>query len=772
MNTLRYTAALVLSAGGALVGQSVTTIEPAVTPIHAGTESGRYFAAAGDYKVELRADGVVFTPYLGARVARNQSLGWRTVSITRGGEALGLGTPRAGVVSGTRFEIHHAGVVEAYDVLESGLEQTFVVSAPPPGGGDLVVRGAIRTDLRADSRGFAHAPITFCDSSGVPTLEYGCAFGVDAADGRIDLCTARDGEFVEIRVPGSWLETADYPVTIDPLLAVVSIDAGAALDHVDLIRDAAIGEVMISYVRAASASDFDEFAQIRDADYSNPTTVFADLSPDRSATATSVTMTGLPQVYVLVTGRDRAATGGGWRIGFHTRAAGDRTFSSTWTELPQETAGHDWRPVVGGTSFENPGTAALIAWQREPSALALGHEVDASEVRVRTLEFAGGAPIVGPESQLDVMGPFVPGDHERPTVNKIGDADRPWFVAWQRSDLTQAGGGDWSVFSRLVDAAGAVSWAAYGDTQDSLVGSHRMMPRVAGRQGRFVLAWTKLGAAGLPARPSQPHGTEVWCNRVTWSNMNGAAIRWEPEPLHVGGANREWELGAMAFDEHSLSHWTVTAMRQGRHGGDGSIHATRLGHNGRVVDGHVLHPGLPGEENASVGSVFDTNSDDVGFVFGLRDQTGGGAAFARDWQHTAAAPPTHYGVACTPAQIEWVDQTVLSPGSQQIGAEFTYVRLAGASVQHAWAILLIGTAPAAIDLSGLGLPGCHAYVPVAGTGHIGTRGTNTGLGYRTVQLAIPEEMPETVLHFQWMYQVAEGDFDWKFTEGLAVELVR
>jgi len=129
-------------------------------------------------------------------------------------------------VSGSRISyMRGAGIVERYDVLEAGVEQSFVLRRRWPGGGDLAITGSLDADQELgeplpDGSGGLIVPL----ADGSWRLRYGAVTAIDAAGARRAGAVAiADGQ-VTITVDGAWLAAAAYPVVVDPLLTLVTID--------------------------------------------------------------------------------------------------------------------------------------------------------------------------------------------------------------------------------------------------------------------------------------------------------------------------------------------------------------------------------------------------------------------------------------------------------------------------------------------------------------------------------------------------------------------
>src|SRR5690606_31709123 len=173
------------------------------------------------------------------------------------------------------------GVVEAYDVLREGVEQTFVLERNLRSPGDLRIRGTIDSPLRAEPRGPAHAPILFHDDEGRPVVEYGQALVIDAHGRSLAIDSSYDGGAIELVVPGGWLAEAAYPVVVDPLIGRVRVEGSAALGVVtdtDVDWDRVNDRCLFTYTRVVSASDRDAFARTTDGSFQNGNAIFADVT--------------------------------------------------------------------------------------------------------------------------------------------------------------------------------------------------------------------------------------------------------------------------------------------------------------------------------------------------------------------------------------------------------------------------------------------------------------------------------------------------------------
>src|SRR5690606_16998443 len=108
-----------------------------------------------DWRATFDDGSFSFTPAFGAAASRTWPLTLTLESVRRllGPEQVTAGAGAA-VLAGETVEIARGpGLVERYEPRREGVEQSFVLSEPPPGEGDLVVRLRVTTDLQAPPAG-------------------------------------------------------------------------------------------------------------------------------------------------------------------------------------------------------------------------------------------------------------------------------------------------------------------------------------------------------------------------------------------------------------------------------------------------------------------------------------------------------------------------------------------------------------------------------------------------------------------------------------------
>lgn len=164
-----------------------------------------------------------FVAYLRGSAARVHADGVElTVALEHGEAALRLGPSemrREGWVAPTgslRVEVD-GSVTRGSESVRAGthvLEQRWHLLEPPPGLGDLVVTVPTRAELvRSDQDGL----YLRTDSSGM-IFRYGHATWIDRRGDEVAVPARREADGIVLRVPAHVVDTATYPVVLDPVI--------------------------------------------------------------------------------------------------------------------------------------------------------------------------------------------------------------------------------------------------------------------------------------------------------------------------------------------------------------------------------------------------------------------------------------------------------------------------------------------------------------------------------------------------------------------------
>jgi hypothetical protein len=220
---------------------------------------GRVWAMGSGYKASFGPDAARVFPRLGPRAAVDHALALAPLSLVRGGEELPFARSARVARSGSSVTLDRGSFVERYDVRASGLEQSFVFETLA-GRGDLVLRLGTDTDLqRAESTD----GLSFANELG--GVRYGRATAIDArgASQVLETHVAADG--IEIRIPGAFVDSAAFPLTIDPVISTFAIDTTTPDDFApDVAYDATTDRYMVCYEETYSATDHDVYEELLD----------------------------------------------------------------------------------------------------------------------------------------------------------------------------------------------------------------------------------------------------------------------------------------------------------------------------------------------------------------------------------------------------------------------------------------------------------------------------------------------------------------------------
>lgn len=213
-------------------------------------------AIAPRFKAYLRPGEVEFVPVMGAH-APHQPLRLRATAFERQGAVTALAVATPEQVSATRVAYAVApGVTEVYDCREEGLEQSFVFAQRPAGHGDLVVHVSLRTAM----------PLASADGERVRFVQPGCGdvtiggiTGIDASGRRVAGALRLDGTTLSLVLPAAFVDTASYPLTLDPLLGAATQLGPNNATAQDVVYDATVGDYLVVWSVPVSVLDSDVY---------------------------------------------------------------------------------------------------------------------------------------------------------------------------------------------------------------------------------------------------------------------------------------------------------------------------------------------------------------------------------------------------------------------------------------------------------------------------------------------------------------------------------
>jgi len=693
------------------------------TPIHTqpDDEGQPYglWAAGRDYKASFD-HGMTFVPYLGASDDAPVTWRWTTVSANVGDHQLVTMAPR---LSHTpwRAEYDLGGVVEAYDVRAEGLEQTFVLPQRPAANGELVIRGAVASVLGATlvDDGSVH----FGDGRG--GVHYGRAIAVDAGGNRRAMTTQLVDGGLELRLDAAWLAQAQFPVVVDPLVAPVSLAAGASVVDVAIAHDP-MGTKNVWYAECRQTGTDADLRLFRcDEDGQNPVLVFSDITASWSSVEPSLGVNVPAASSVLAWSRDFSGSLRRVRVHVHDRL--DLAFANSVVSVPTQPDTHQWRPTVGHELSPVSFTSVLIAYQQEVG-VSFANNVF-SQVHAVELACGGTGSVV---AQFPVATTAVV-DHERPTLAKVAvGPTRQWTVGYQR--YAGLASSDWNVGLRRISAANVVGGEFLVD--NGIAQQHEMAPKLGGSDDRLMLFCTASTIAESLPKPSFVNGHRIRGTRLDW---NGAAFT-TPHGTNVleSEVDARLELGGCDFDRTSGSHWALGF----RSNATQNVYLGVYGFQGEQVRRETIGSPTTGLGTSVGGAVcFQANDDEFVVGYGIVDPGVNSLSWLRRSQYPNILGVTASGANCSPVQLSWYGSTWI--GTEQCGVQFAN------APAGSFTFVLLALAPASLQLFGLdGIhDGCWLHVPIAGPDYVGNLPLQLG-GSGSWPLPLPEALGATTLRFQ------------------------
>jgi hypothetical protein len=722
------------------------------------------WAARDGYKVGFHG-GMTFVPYLGQDYPHNQPFAWRTLSVRVGAEERHDAVVRPElVIADERVEYRFPTFTEAYDLRDEGLEQTFVIPAPPRVAGDLVVRGAVGTQLQAQHCAARHGGLVFHDDAGQPIVGYGAAFAVDGNGVVLPMTTAFDGEVVELRLPAADVARARFPLTVDPLLTpiLLSVVGGAWTDLDACAASSVLDSVLATATRYASANDGDIVSRLYYGLFTAASDVFADLSTSTNCDHARAGAVAATDRFVLAyRSLDAAGTS---RVRVHVRDTVEILATTNSVGLLNVSGTHDWRPVVGGTAYGSPGVHALVVLQREVLPTAAPFANGATSTVVSRLFSTSTLP--GSWGTAAAVSTSTISDAERPSVTRVGDGEPGggWVVVFQQ--IGPSGNDDWDLSGRRVSHDGTLAGGQW--LSDFALGSlHQFGARVAGRGGRYAVLYATTDVASAPPGDPMLVGKQLYLERFDWlPGQNPDSAAFVPVPLQTGTV-RWWEPSDLAFDEHTTAHW-CPVYRQTTVGAPTAYYA-RAGFTGNLLENAYLHlqaGHVPGRIGVSYSPSLRY------FTAALGIDTGGGTSSTRLHRITQPLPTPagNAGQSCSPAALTWAGPSWSPQHNQLIGSDRTGPRVTGAPAN---ALHLVAVSLASDDfpiLDAAVASNCRVLVSPFAPSFLGFLPLEVG-DAATWRLPLPESLSSMTIHLQdWLLDPAAGVFF--STRRLTVPLAR
>jgi hypothetical protein len=212
---------------------------------------GRLWAMGSSYKAVFE-DGIQMIPYFGSGALDAYPIALRLTAAHAGGQPIAL-APAAVQREGAEVVFDRGPLDEVYAVALDQIEQLFRI-AQPLGAGDLVLEVTCATDLSVERHGDG-----FLFANALGSVRMSDAILVDATGRRTGLTmTHSSGRFL-IEIPAGVLESAVYPIVVDPTLTVVNPTEIFPYEVVDtdVAYEAQTQRWLVTYETAFTVNDHD-----------------------------------------------------------------------------------------------------------------------------------------------------------------------------------------------------------------------------------------------------------------------------------------------------------------------------------------------------------------------------------------------------------------------------------------------------------------------------------------------------------------------------------
>ncbi|QDU66037.1 hypothetical protein [Engelhardtia mirabilis] len=613
--------------------------------------------------------GVTYTPILGPSAPRTESLRIVARSIGRGGPADLILAPASPTVEGDQVRYARgSGVTEVYAVGAEGIAQSFVLAAPPAGGGELIVRCDLFGTLAPLAVATDDGGLDFSGPSGGARM--GGVTGVDA-DGRTcpGELRAADGH-LDLVLPADFVATATYPLVVDPLIGSVFGINNETWDDgdPDLAYDATTDTYLVVWRRAFSASDVRIRGQ-RVGSAGNLIGPVVFFGQDAGGTGSA---TGAPHVanvtwsdrFLVVWSRDGVF---GEDLVAQACLAADGSLSSTVTLLVSFSAdGIGEFDVAGEAQNKAKYTDALVTWHRKSSSAG----IYTRPVSVPPT----GNPVGGATVQITDNDVFFT-NMDSPSIAATGGAIGVVLLAYRSFSFID---GDWEVRAVALDRAGQPTTSSVGLTFNSV---DELAPRADGGATlgpQFVVAYEReanptlreLEISSLAIQGGQlvVTGSSVVTQSLT--ALSDYELAWTP-----GRATLVWSVKSLFQNTWTVLTQDFSATDAKPCGASATVTAYTPPSGGVELGiASVASGGVPGQGEGLI-------------VFSYDTVTAGGNVGGRRFDSLSGGSLTDLGGACG------AGGTIVPSGNPTIGNGYFQLTLVGAEPTSPATVLNL-TAPA------------------------------------------------------------------------------
>jgi hypothetical protein len=460
---------------------------------YATGDDGALWARGTNWKAGFDRTGASFVPCLGSSAPRNFPVAFHLASVSAGGTEVALDAAAEPSRAGDLVSFERGALVERYSLLPAGIEQSFVLDHPL-GAGELVLRVGLETELKAEQRDESVEL-----SNEHARVGYGRATAIDAGGRSIVCATLATAAGIEIRVPGSFLAGASYPLVVDPYIANVAYPNDLAIaSQPDVAYVGSAHRYVIVHMEEFSQTDHDVFVQSISLTGLPISGTYVDVSTTNWADPAVAAIEGASQLLVVA----EVGAVGSRTIQGKTVDAASLAVSTGFTISGNE-VGEKVDPDVGGDMTGFSTDKYCVVWTRIFSAT--DRDVHAQLVRSdRTLLNASSILVDNTSSTEDW----------NPAISKsnggLPSQLMDWTVGWQRRFSPS----DDDVWSARIHLDGTISTPSFPVDQSLEDSSGIDVSSPLGHAGpvrECLLVWTGDAPAGDIA---DIHGAVVRGNTV------------------------------------------------------------------------------------------------------------------------------------------------------------------------------------------------------------------------------------------------------------------
>ena len=487
-----------------------TNAAPSLSPVvlfDRPAAEGPLWALGNDWKASFDGRGFTFIPFLGSEAPHNFPLRLELAHVTVGGQALELSEGQP-IATKNTVRTQRGALAEVVHTDLREVEQSFVFETLP-NRGVLAVELSMTSELTCSSTADG---LVFQNELG--NVVYRKAVAVDAAGARLPLEIAWNGSKARIEIPAAFVERAQLPLVLDP---VVNVNFGIAPGNVQLQREPDVatietpGITCVVWRRQYSATDMDCWATIFDGNLAPTTAAVAIDFTTSSWSAPAVASSTYAQKFLVVSQVDSGAAH--WIAGRMID-----TFGTMGAQFDIERggvvglSGNKFRPDVGGDPYY--GTAAYFTVVFEQEAL-LGA---AHDVYFKQVTQAGTLRTTNPIA-LALMA----GNKPCPSISKSNRTEN-WCVVYHYTTFNEVRAAEISWYGSVVVGHYHIAYATGIE-----LSPHVSSPADIGGSRAFLIAFQYLASAG---------NSNIRCEvQLTGSGSIGS---FDLSQMEAGGVYQGW----------------------------------------------------------------------------------------------------------------------------------------------------------------------------------------------------------------------------------------